>query len=438
MMLHKLVDALNKRSDLKGWTVSHLISRGTQVYAVSNRTEAQRTAGIEQYKIDVLCQTSAADGSEAVGGGNASVLPGGNIEAAIERAILTASLVANPVHTIPAPAPLPDVPLVDVDLQKDALAVTNAVMERIQTSASGHPDVQLTAAECFGEIHTTHLINSRGIDAEQEDTRINIEFVLHSQRGDQEVETFLEMRRRRVADLDIEAEIEQRARQTLDQFEASSPPSWQGPVILRGNVLATFMAGDNLGGGVLHTLASAEAKYAKYSSWEIEKSVFRGEVKGDPLTLWANRCIPFGIYSNRFDEEGLPAQRVELIRDNELVTFSASQRYADYLGLSPTGAFGGVEVPSGQTEASALLEEPHVEIVQFSWFNPDPITGDFASEIRFGYLVENGHQKPFRGGQLVGNFMDALADVHWSRETGMFGNYLGPRIARFNNLKISG
>ena len=437
-MLNKIMDALNQRSDLAGWTVRHLITQGTQIYAVPKQTESQRTAGIEQYKLEVLLPTSTAEGSEAVGSGNASLLPGGDIKAAIEKAILTASLVANPVHTIPAPAPLPDVPLVDVNLQKDAPAVTNAVMERMQASAARNPDVQLTAAECFGEIHTTHLINSRGINAEQEDTRINIEFVLHSQRGDRDVETFIEMRRRRVADLDIETEVEQRMRQTLDQFEASSPPSWQGPVILQKNVLATFMAGDNLQGGVLSTLASAEAKYAKYTSWEIGKSVFRGEVKGDPLTVWANRCIPFGVYSNRFDEEGLPAQRVELIRDNELVAFSASQRYAEYLGLPPTGAFGGVEVPSGQTKVSALLEEPYVEIVQFSWFNPDPITGDFASEIRFGYLVESGQRKPFRGGQLVGNFMDALANVRWSAETGMFGNYLGPHTARFNDLKISG
>ena len=221
-------------------------------------------------------------------------------------------------------------------------------MEQIQVCASQNPDVYLTAAECFGEIHTTHLVNSRGIDAEQEATQINIEFVLHSRRGDQDVETFMEMRRRRVADLRLEEEVEQKVQQTLDQFEATPAPSWEGPVVLRGAVLATFMAGDSLRGGVLHTLGDAEAKYAKYSSWEIGKSVFRSEIKGDPLTVWANRCIPFGLYSNRFDDEGVPAQRVELIRNNELVAFSASQRYADYMGLPATGAFGGVEVPPGR------------------------------------------------------------------------------------------
>jgi PmbA protein len=170
----------------------------------------------------------------------------------------------------------------------------------------------------------------------------------------------------------------------------------------------------------------------------VGKPVFRSEVKGDPLTVWANRMLPFGTASNRFDAEGLPAGRVELIHENVLSTFAASQRYGEYLQIPATGAFGNIELPPGTIPASDLLAEPHVEIVQFSWFNPDTITGDFATEIRFGYLVENGSRKPFRGGQLVGNYMDALADVRWSAETGFFGGYLGPQTARFNELKISG
>jgi len=438
MMLHKIIEALNGRSDLAGWTVRHLDSHGAQVYAVPERIEAQRLVNVERYKIDVLRQTSDPNGKEAVGSGDVTLLSGDDIEAAIEKAVLTAGLVANPVYTLPAPAALPDVPLVDADLQKDPSTATKDMMERIRTAASKHGDVQLTGAECFGEIHTTHLVNSRGIDAEQESTHIQVEFVLHSQRAESDVETFTEMSRRCVSDLHLEEAIEQRARHTLDLFETMAPPSWQGPVVLRNEVLGMFVAGDTLHGGVLQALGSAASKYAKTSPWEVGKSVFRGDVKGDPLTIWANRLLPFGTNSNRFDEEGLPAQRVALIRANELIAFAANQRYADYLNLPATGAFGAVELPPGQITSSALLAEPYVEIIQFSWFNPDLITGDFATEIRLGYLVQNGVRKPFRGGQLIGNYLDALADVRWSAETGFFGNYFGPQTARFTDLKIVG
>src|SRR5215213_9807564 len=102
-MLNKITDALNKRNDLAGWTVRHLITRGTQMYAVPDQTEAQRAVGIEQYKIDVLRRTSDREGKEAVGSGNATLLPGGDIDATIEKAVLTAGLVSNPVYTLPGP-----------------------------------------------------------------------------------------------------------------------------------------------------------------------------------------------------------------------------------------------------------------------------------------------------------------------------------------------
>ena len=437
-MLNQIVEALKQRSDLAGWTVRHVQTREAQVYAVPQGIESQRAVDGERYLIDVLRNTSTAEGSPAMGSGDASLLPGDDINHAIDQATLVAGLVANPVHRLPGPAAFPDVPLCDTDLQKDASTVMQEVMERIRTAAAKHANVRLTAAECFGEVRTTHLVNSRGIDAEQESTQIDMEFVLHSQKGDRESETFDAMTRRRVEDLDLEDVIEDRVRYTLDSLEAEAPVSWQGPVVLRDDALTIFMAGDNLNGSVIQTLASAASKYAGISPWEVGKPVFRGEVDGDSFTVWANRCMPFGSASDRFDAEGLPAQRVELIRENEFAAFAASQRYADYLQIPATGAFGNIELPAGKTSAAALLAEPHVEIVQFSWFNPDPITGDFATEIRFGYLVQNGKRKPFRGGQLVGNYMDALADVRWSAETGFFGTYLGPHTARFNELKIAG
>jgi PmbA protein len=185
-------------------------------------------------------------------------------------------------------------------------------------------------------------------------------------------------------------------------------------------------------------LGSARSKFSQLSKWEIGQSIFRGEVTGDPLTVWATRQLPYGTQSNCFDDEGLPAQRVLLVENNHLKAFTASQRYADYLSLPPTGAFGNVELPPGRTAQSDLLSEPHVEIVSFSWFNPDAITGDFSTEIRLGYVVDGAGRRPFRGGLLIGNVLDALAQVRWSSETEFIGNYLGPAAARFEQLTVAG
>ena len=187
---------------------------------------------------------------------------------------------------------------------------------------------------------------------------MDVEYVLNSREGDHESETFDEVTRRRISDLDLELTLEDRARCTLDALGAEVPASRQGPVVLRNEALTVFLAGTNFGGSVLQTLSSASSKYARFSPWEVGKSVFHGEVKGDPLTVWANRVMPFGVASDCFDAEGLPARRVELIRNNELVTFATSQRYADYLKIPATGAFGNIELPAGNTPALALLTGP--------------------------------------------------------------------------------
>jgi PmbA protein len=432
-MLNDIVGALQARTDLKAWSVRHIVNRGAQVYAVPAAVEARRAVGSERYVVDVLRHTPGPDGAPACGSGNATLLPGDDIARALDTASLMAGLVHNPLYTIPAPADLPDLEMVDTTLQTDAVGALDSVLARIRTEVAAHPHVRPAAAECFGDEITTHLVNSRGIDATQVATQFEIEWVLLGRKGDREVESYAETTRRRIADVNLEAEVARQAQYVADRLNATPPPAYSGPVVLRGATLAEF-----LNGGVLHTLSSAASKFSNVSPWEIGQPVFRREVAGDPFTVWANRRLPFGTHASRFDDEGIPAQRVELIRDNHLVTFTASQRYADYLSLPPTGAFGDIELPAGHVPAATLLAEPHVEIVAFSWFNPDGVTGEFASEIRLGYVVDGNRYTPFVGGMLVGNVLDALADVRWSAETGFFGDYQGPTTARFGHLSVTG
>ena len=62
----------------------------------------------------------------------------------------------------------------------------------------------MTAAEFFAEEKSVRLRNSRGIDASQTGTSLEVEWVLLARQGEHEVETFVEMRRRRLADLHLE------------------------------------------------------------------------------------------------------------------------------------------------------------------------------------------------------------------------------------------
>ena len=437
-MLEKIKTALNNNPNVNAWNIRHEKTSGSQQYDLESSTEAVRQVSSEQYTIDVLCDSLNAEGEPSSGVGTVSILPGGEINQALEQAVLTAQLVHNEPYDFPEPAPPAEVELADKEYIKDPSGSIKKVLDSLKVQTAEYPHVRLTAAECFGQEKTTHLVSSKGIDVTQHATEIYLQWVYLAGEGENEVETIAEIYQRRIEDLNIKEEAARRAQYTSDLLLAEGPLSRTGPVFVQRGTLANMVAGKVLSGSLIQTLSSGAMKYSGETPWEKGKTIFRGEVKGDPFNLWANRMLPFGMQSNAFDKEGIPAKRIALVRENKLDAYISDHRFASYLGIEASGEFGNFELSAGNTPAEDLTKEPYIEIVEFSWFNPNPITGDFACEIRLGYIVDGKERKPFKGGLLVGNLLDALADVTWSSETGFYSNYLGPSAARFNQLKIAG
>lgn len=428
--LKPVVDALAARRDLLGWTAVHRRVRGEQLFSDRTQVEVRRGVETDKVSLEVLC---ASDGdSSQCGAASATLNVGEDSRPAIEFAVRAAQRTRNPIYQLPAPAALPDVPTADPEIEAHPAAAVSALHDRLMACSASDAEARLTLAEWFAEHEETHLANSRGIDARQARTEVSTEWIVLAGRGQERVDTTIDLNRRRLADLDVEGEWTQVARQTADRQRAQPAPSYEGPVVLRGKAVETF-----LNSGTIETLTSGRARFARISHWDPGMAVFRSEVKGDPLTMWATRLIPYGDHAGRFDEEGLPGQRTLLIDKNVFRTYCAGQRYATYLSVPATGASGDLELPPGPTPQADLVAGAHVEVVSWSWFSPDPTTGDFASEIRLGYVVEGASRRPFSGGLLVGNVLDALADVRWSSETGFYGSYLGPTTARFASLQVT-
>src|SRR4051794_13933402 len=160
VMLGRVVAGLRGRADIQGWSARMVRSRAVQLYAVPNAVEARRAMSSERYVIQVLRQTGTPDAARC-GGGNATLLPGDDIDAAIDAAALMAGLVQNQPYTLPVPSDLPDLPLADPQLQDTAEATLDLLLARLR--AAVQPQALLTAAELYAEEQTTHLLNSRGI-----------------------------------------------------------------------------------------------------------------------------------------------------------------------------------------------------------------------------------------------------------------------------------
>src|SRR3972149_4727047 len=174
-MLKETTRALEARSELAAWTVRHIRTRGAQIYGVPLTVEAERAVANERYALDVLRKTPGPDGAPSVGTGNATLLPGDDIYTAVEAASLMAGLAHNPPHGIPGPAKPPPVPLIDPSLQSDPGRTAEELMVRLYAAAAAYPVVRRASARGFAEEKTTAIRNSRGLAAEQTETRIDPE-----------------------------------------------------------------------------------------------------------------------------------------------------------------------------------------------------------------------------------------------------------------------
>ena len=94
---------------------------------------------------------------------------------------------------------------------------------------------------------------------------------------------------------------------------------------------------------------------------------------------------------------------------------------------------------SGGTESEADLREgDYLEVVEFSDFQCDYITGDIAGEIRLAYLHQDGKVIPVSGGSVSGSMADFVKTMRFSKETRQYNNHLIPSVTRLKDVTITG
>ncbi len=109
------------------------------------------------------------------------------------------------------------------------------------------------------------------------------------------------------------------------------------------------------------------------------------------------------------------------------------------MNTAASGAFSNLTVGPGKRWAKDFRDEAGVlEVMKFSWFLPNQSTGDFASEVRFGYLSQGMARVPIHGGLLIGNVFTALANCQYSRDLEFVGDARVPSAMRIASLRLAG
>ncbi len=442
-MLDKVMQALESQPGVDDWLIREIRGESTQSYLARRAPESERSARTERLEVEVYNDhPAAAGGAPSRGSAQVTLLPGDEprIAERIREAVFMASLTDNPPFSLPGPVSYPSVLAADRLLQVEPAQVARRLGDQLLAETAAEPGISLASSEVFVDRQEVTLANSRGIRAQQEGTALILDFVLLARDGaGRETEAHVEVRRRALEQVDLVELVRRQAGYARDTLQARVPDTGRFPVIVSGDALHEL-----LGGMFMSPIAfrsSAQYKYHGLSPWEVGRSVFGGaSPTGDPLTVYANAILPWGLGSAPFDREGLPGQRLQVIENGVLRSFWAPQRYAEYLHVPPTGSFGNLEVMPGSMPFAEMWhgEVALYHIVAFSSMSPDPVTGNYVGEIRLGYERRGHELRPIKGGSLSGNLFADLATAHLAQETVFLGDYLGPEAVRFLSLTVSG
>jgi PmbA protein len=441
-MLKHIVQALRKTEGAHDWLVRHVRTSSTQHYVIGSRLENRRQVSSEKAVVTVMNdhRPAAGNGDRMRGEADVTILPTDlpYLAQKLADAVFMASLTNNPAYGPPGPAEYAEVELADPEMHRDPARVAERLVDELAGALADEQSVRLSSAEVFVEESQVAIENSRGVQGQETHTDLLLDYVLLAASRTDEMEAHIAFERRRAADLDVPAMARRQAQYARDALRAVTPQTGSFPVVVSDDALVELLTGS--GYSPLIFRSSAQHKYQKLSQWEPGQSIFEQAPSGDAFSMYSNALLPFGTQSHRFDADGVPGQRVAIVREGVLRQFWAASRYAQYMDVPATGRFANMEISAGSLSFDDLLRDTGrlYHIVAFSAMSPDPITGDFVGEIRLGYELEGGRSRPIRGGSISGNVLVALARAHFSQETAMLGHYLGPRAMRFPKVTVAG
>jgi predicted Zn-dependent protease len=423
--------ALEANANVTAWQIQRVQAGDRQSYLVKTEPEARRRTTGETVTLAVFARNGETLGRAAI-----TLQPEDHARfgAKIDEAVYMAGLGGDAPWMLPAAGGLPGVELSDPALGAAAAPATSKeITERWRAAVAATKNARPSSMELFCGSQTTSLENSAGFAGSYEATRVSLLTIMLAKSGERESESISWQERRRAADLDVTAIVRDAADEAFDITRAELPPSGSYPVLIDARDMAALF-------GPLQQNAGAQALYQKSSRLTIgERLPMEGE-GGDPITVISNATLPYGLSSYAFDGDGTPGRRVEIVKDGVFARPWATKQYADYLGVEPTGAWANLELPPG-TRAFADLcagDGPVLHVRSFSWLNPDQARGDFASEIRVGYLYRNGRRTPVKGGTVSGNLFKALGTARFSSERVFIGGYVGPAAVRLEGLSVAG
>jgi len=353
------------------------------------------------------------------------------MEELIDTAALAASFVKNEFYNLEDPsneiAPIIPSTFSEGDMIE---SISNLVRDLYSEDHSSKAFINST--EFFIDKRDVRIINSNGVDVSYTSYRGEIEVITEAEGNTESIELYDVLHFSDYVQEDIIHAIKETIEYASLRALAIPMPNVEHlPVILNGAAAKELWE--------YYTFnASAGAKYQHLHNNNPGDSIQGKDIKGSTVTITLKPVLPNSTASRYYDIEGTYLKDTVVIKEGILETIIANKRYSDYLGIKATGQIGNTVVEGGIYSEEELKKGPYLELLKFSAFQIDSMTGDFGGEFRLGIYFDGNTKTPVTLGSIAANIKTAQQDMYLSKELVKDNNFIGPKFIKFNNVRIAG
>ena len=423
-MLNTIVSLL-KNAGVYGWEVSDIKTQGWEFYFIRHELDQNRAKDVEHIRIKVYQQIE--DG-KFVGSASAE-LPPTATEAEAKKLIddlaYRATLVKNRAFTLTPPRaaePMSE----PVDLAAIAGEFLAAMHSLPETEGE-----DINSYEIFVSQKIRRFITSTGIDLEERYPDSMIEVVVNARRDGHEIELYRNFTSGSCDAEGLQKELGKAMAYGRDRLRTRPTPNLgKADVLFSGADACSLYE-------YFADRCSADMIYRRMSDWQVGKPIAE-DIRGDKVTVEALRRLPNSSRNRGFDPEGAPITDTVILRDSVPARILGSRMFSCYMGLEDSFLPSNIQVSGGSRSEEELRRGQYLEVVEFSDFQVDSMTGDIFGEIRLAYWHDGETVTPVSGGSLSGSMLDFVQELYMSREQAQYDSMRIPALTLLKGVTVTG
>ena len=408
-----------------GWEISDKETEGWEFYLIRGKLDQNRAKNVRHTNVKLYVHSE--DG-KFLGSASGEIPPTANRDEVLrllENLRLSASFVKNPVYTLVQPAELASMPPCPTP-DEMAQEFLETMRDIPQTATE-----DINIAEIFVNRVTHHLMTSEGIDITYVSPESMVEVVVNARKPGQEIELYRLFNSGSCDKKELTRAITEAMTIGRDKLLAVSTPAiGKTDVVFSTDACIPIYEyfEDRMG---------AAMKYRGMSDWEPGQQVIP-ETEGDQVTLECVYSLPNSSENAPCDEEGSPIHEKTLIRNGIAEAFCGSRQFSQYLELTDSFIPGNLTVSGGTRTEEEIRSGRYLEVVEFSDFQVEAVTGDIAGEIRLGYWHDGETVTPVSGGSISGKMKDIAKKMRMSITRRQYDCWLVPALTRLADVTVTG